>query len=370
MTDLIPSPSLHTWIPGELITKDSLNANIRDVQKFLAYPPVTIVTRSAAQSIPNTTNTAVIFDTEYADVDGMFNAPSANLTVQRPGVYAIQFQPHFAPNAVGMRQGQIELNGTPVAATAMPYASPHDTFLNVSAVVACNTGDLIQGFVYQSSGAALNSGNQPSYGAPRMTVRLLSTAAIDVAAPINGTTAAPPAPTSSTPPSKTPTKHTVTFAATWSRSYNGSGNNISRAECYQGGDSPHTYNGNSRSLFGFNYNSIKSTLAGATNVSATLTFKVAHTWNNSGSPFYVTGHNLASAPATWGGASLLGHTPTIPAGRVYTYSLSSAAATRFQQGTYKGLGFGPAPSTSLSYYGYTYGAGQSGAPYLTFTYWK
>lgn len=371
--NLTPAPALDTWTPGDLITADKMNANVRDAQKFLAYAPVTIVTRAAAQSIPLTTQTAVTFDTEVIDVDGMFNAPSPNLTIQRPGVYSIQFQADFAANATGIRSGQITLNGTMVASYGSQTSGSGDSLYNLTAIVACNTGDVIQGTIWQGSGGALNTGNAP-YGAPRMTIRLLSVAAIDVATPTN-TNPKAPAPTGSKTGSTNPTKHTATFKASWSRTYDG--NNSTTWDdsklCYQGGDNANTSRGNTKSLVGFNYNSIKSTLAGATNITATLTFKVYHTWYNAGSPIYIVMHNYTSKPGSYSTShtpSAAGHTPQVAAGHTYTFKLGSNAIWGLQNGVYTGVGFGPAPSTSLSYYAQMYGATQSGAPYLTFTYYK
>jgi hypothetical protein len=367
--DLIPTPSLDTWTDGQLITYDWLNRNVRDVQRFLAYAPLTIVQRLAAQSIAANVNTPITFDTEITDVDSMFTGPSSHLVAQRQGVYAIQFQAHFVSNATGLRASHIAINDS--AAWVSSYnneaANGVDTLLNCSAIVPLDVGDTISGWVWQDSGGSLSSGST-GYSAPRLSCRLVSTSFADL-----NTGAATPPP--ATPPTGSkPTKHTATFGAVWSRSFagNGSTRHDDPGVCYQGGDTAHTYNGDQKSLIGFNYNAIHSALAGATNVTGTFNAKILHCWFNSGSPIYPTYHTYSSKPGTWAQANVksMGHTGSIRPGTVNTFNLSAAAVAGFQNGTVKGMGFGPAPTTSLNYYAYMCGATSSPVPTLTFTYWK
>src|SRR4249920_1851458 len=108
---LNPSPQLDTWVAGQLASADYFNKNVRDVQRFLAYAPLCIVMRNATQSIADSVQATVTWDTETIDTDGWFTAPSTNLVCQRAGVYGIQYQTYFANALAGIRSGHITVNG-------------------------------------------------------------------------------------------------------------------------------------------------------------------------------------------------------------------------------------------------------------------
>ena len=364
----IPTPSLDTFTSGQLLTADLLNANVRDVQRFLAYAPLTIVQRAAAQSIADSAQATITWDTEVVDVDGMFNSPSTNLTVQRPGVYAIQFEPLFVANGNGaIRSGHIAINGTWVSSANNAPSGTDPTALNMSAIVALNTGDVVTGMVFQNSGGALNVGTL--YNAPRMSVRLMSTANLDV----NFTNATPPA--SKPPTAHVPTSFTKTYQATWSRTFDGD-NTVTWDDspyCYQGFYDNNR--GNTRSLVGFNSAAIRNDLKGASNIHVYFVFKVAHSYYNSGMTALIGTHNYSSKPSTWSGATVNERQKSrssCSAGHVYTIDLGKNTwyGWAFQNNVIKGMAFGPGPNTNRTYYGYSYGASQGGKPYLRITYTK
>lgn len=379
MSNLIPSPVLGTWQTGQLVTADWLNENIRDVQKFLAHAPLTIVTRNASQSIATATNTAVQFDTEVIDVDGMFSAPSTDIVVQRPGVYAIQFESHMQGSTAGsIRAAHIAINasGNWMGSSNNAPASSA-TCLNAAAIAALNVGDRVQAYVYQNSGGALVAGS--AYNAPRLSIRLISTAQLDIdyANPVQGGGTNPKPPPSAPPTGHTPTNYTKTYSATWSRSYASDGSTRwdDSAYCYQGNYPG--YGGNQRSLVGFNDTAIRADLAGATNIRVKFTFKVNHSYWNSGMGVCVGAHNYSAKPSTWATGVNAMCAPdqkrvySASAGNSYTVDFGVGwEGWAFQNNVIKGMAFGPAPDTGLTYYGYMYGATQGGKPYLTISYTK
>jgi hypothetical protein len=366
LSELYGYPVPDTWVDGQTVTADWLNTNIRDSQLFLAYAPLTMVYRSSTQSIPSGSQAKVTFDTEVIDVNNMFSPPSTDIIVQSPGVYEIQFNIYMSgtSSAGSIRASHIGINGNWIGSNNDAPANGTATSLNCASVAALAKGDVINGYVYQDSGVALTvgGGNQ----APRLAARLLSTAQLDSSLT---TVTVPP----STPPTSTSaTWHSTSFGAAWSRSYINT--NYPRwddpAYCYQGVYPG--YGGNQKSLVGFNYSAIQSTLAGAANITGTFNFKVAHSYWNAGMTAVIGSHNSASKPATWPagvderqmskGSCVAGHT--------YSIALKPWHCWAFQNNVIKGMAFGSAPSSSLTYYGFMYGAGQGGAPYLTFTYYK
>lgn len=363
-------PIPDTWVADQALTADALNRNIRDSQQFLAYSPTTIVTRTATQSIANNTAVNIIYDTEIIDTDNMFTSPSANVTIQRPGIYSIQHTASFAANATDLRATHISVNGVEVAAAGGYASTTSVTNQGCSVVLALNAGDVITTNVFQFSGGALNI-----IAETRLSIRLISTAALNlVFDPTTGTsTGSTPTPPKSKPPTAhVPTKFTSAFGATYSRTFDGDNTTTwdDSGYCYQGRYDSNR--GNTRSLVGFNFASIESALAGATRITGTFVFKVQHAYYNSGLTAVIGSHNYAAKPATWASNRVFTNQirrGSCVAGHTYTVNLTGWQCWAFQQGVITGMAFGPGPSTSRTYYGYMYGAG--GAPAsLHFTYYK
>lgn len=364
LSQLYGYPVPDTWISGQTVTADWLNRNIRDSQKFLAFAPLTILSRNASQSIPTGTNTAVTWDTEIVDTDNMISVPSSNITIQSPGVYSLQFNADYSANTTGARQIYITLNGNIVTQNGGFAASSNDTGLVCSTILALAPGDVIQGVCYQSSGSSLNLTTAPA--STRMSIRLISTAQLDV----TFSTVTPP---SSSHPSKTPTKHTTTFKSTYSRTFDGSNATTwdDSKYCYQG--LVDWQRGNTKSVVGFNFATIESTLAGATKMSGTFHFYPMHSYYGSGYTARIGSHNYASKPSTWNPSKAFSSQiwrSGCVAGKWVSVNLTSWQLWAFQQGVITGMIFGPGASTSKVYYGYCAGGTMAAKPYLTISYYK
>ena len=374
LSEIYGYPVPDTWVQGSNITADALNRNIRDSQLFLAYAPFTLVYRNAVQAIANATQTKIAFDSEIIDIDNMFAAPSTDLIIARPGVYGIQLNIAFAgSNAGTVRAAHIGVNGNWIASHNDAPCLTAQTILGCSVITSLNAGDIVNGYVYQDSAAALNAGG--ASGAPRIGVRLLSTAATTlVYTPTGGGSSSGAKPPPSKPPtSHTPTKHVTTYYATWSRTFisTGATRYDDNASCYQGAYPG--YGGNQRSLVGFNYGQIESDLAGAQNISVVFGFRPAHSYWNAGCTAIIGSHNYTAKPGSWAAGNVWVNQISkgnCQADHNYTVNLSSWHAWALQNGTITGMAFGPAPSTDLTYYGFMYGATQGGKPYLTITYYK
>jgi hypothetical protein len=370
---MIVTPASDTWTANQLVNADQLNANIRDAQQFLIYAPLTIVTRAAAQTVING-DSVIIWDNEIIDTDGTFTAPSTDIVVQRPGVYALQMQSQFPNNNTGSRSAKISINGVDFAIAKNMSANGRYTCINAACIAALAKGDIINGKVYQDSGISLSIGNSSPPGMPRLAMRLISVAAIDIdytdpSAPVTK----PPVPPSSPPPTgKIPVKHVTSYNALWSRTFNGDGSTTwdDSAHCYQGFYDSNR--GNTKSVIGFDYAAIQTALTGATNISVTFSFRPAHTYSFAGATILIDATAWTAKPSTWASTRNfpLMQKSACKANTNYTVSLPSGVGAKFQKGGYLGMGFGPAPSTDRNYYAYMNGATESGRPSLTFTYWK
>lgn len=164
---------------------------------------------------------------------------------------------------------------------------------------------------------------------------------------------------------------TKKWYATWSRSYEG--DNSTRFD-----DSPYMYQGQisggpgiQKSLAGFDYNNIRATLAGETEIlEVYITVKNAHARWNKGLYVFVGSHNYSSKPSTWSGATVQERRWrkwVVENGSV-TINAGTSFGNQLKAGTMKGIGIGPDSDTDN--YGYFFGASHSARPYITIKYRK
>lgn len=126
----------------------------------------TVVYKSAVQSIPNNTGTAITFDLEEDDDTGMHDTVTNNtrLSATSPGKYIACALADFVPNATGLRYIEVKKNaagaiasGTNIGYATMPVNSAAvDTDLVIARRVNMVTGDYLEMFAVQTSGGSLN----------------------------------------------------------------------------------------------------------------------------------------------------------------------------------------------------------------------
>jgi len=116
------------------------------------------VYKSAVQSIPDSTNTAIQFNTVRYDTDGMFDSvTNTRITFKAAGKYSIGGCIEFAAIGPGatLKFVQILLNGTTILAkNNIDNAGTFASTLSTEYIFAQN--DYIELIVWQNSGAALN----------------------------------------------------------------------------------------------------------------------------------------------------------------------------------------------------------------------
>ena len=156
--------SPRTWVAGELLTAALLNAHVRD--NLLAIAGTTghvgaRVFHSVAQSIANSTVTALAFNSERYDTDAFHDtsASTSRLTVPSglDGKYLITGTLQFAANATGSRVVSVRLNGTTtIAQHRGPGFSGDPTDLSIVTVYDLVASNYVELVVSQNSGGALN----------------------------------------------------------------------------------------------------------------------------------------------------------------------------------------------------------------------
>jgi len=129
------------------------------------YPFSTVAIRvqiSTNQSIPNATWTALSFDAiiteeKPATTSQWSSGSPTRLICRLPGYYLVNAHVRFAANATGARGINLMKNGVGVTATIIAAFSEHDPHIQCSAIVKLDTGDYVESYCYQNSGAALDA---------------------------------------------------------------------------------------------------------------------------------------------------------------------------------------------------------------------
>jgi hypothetical protein len=165
------------WALGDPIESSKLQ-EMCDVETWLmgggsSAKPICKLGHSLAQSIANTTDTALTWNTELYDPRGMHSTSSNPTRVTPPdaGIYIVQAVVAFFANTTGSRELYFRVNGTDedpgmnVAATTSATRA-----LCISGMFFLNgTTDYIEAMVRQDSGGALNTALDRS--APRFSVK-------------------------------------------------------------------------------------------------------------------------------------------------------------------------------------------------------
>jgi hypothetical protein len=161
----VPVP--HTFVDGVYSTSEA-NTYLRDPLLFLQTPPMAELRQTAAQSIPNGTFTALLFDTSDVDKDYLVatnaghstSSNTSRYTARFPGWYQCSGGVSIAANAVGVRGAYWYVNGSPLNGTESmgtnSGATNHGTVPRTKHIYL-NIGDYVELFCYQTSGGALNT---------------------------------------------------------------------------------------------------------------------------------------------------------------------------------------------------------------------
>jgi hypothetical protein len=127
-------------------------------------PTLCYATGSAAQAIPNTAYTSLLWNISQIDHTGLHSTATDTdrIYIKEAGTYQISAQFYFAANAVGYRIGRILKNGATLNRTTVSApvnsAGVASTFSS-QIVNAAVPGDYYSVEVYQNSGGALDHGN-------------------------------------------------------------------------------------------------------------------------------------------------------------------------------------------------------------------
>ncbi len=157
----VPLP--HLFAVGEVVTADNINTYNSGIT-FVENQPLCVMYQVGVQSIPNTTVTAVIFDTNEVDT---YNGHSlvtnpTRYTAQVAGWYQLSGVGAFAANVTGYREAAWNKNGAAIPASASLVMAV--TATGVGTLVPAPTrsvflalNDYVELVVQHNSGAGLNT---------------------------------------------------------------------------------------------------------------------------------------------------------------------------------------------------------------------
>jgi hypothetical protein len=118
------------------------------------------VSNSAAISVPNTTFTALTFDTEQLDTDGyhstVTNTSRITIPAGKTGKFSINGAVTWNANATGDRYLTLRLNGNAIGSQLHMGTAAGKNFGIFETIYSLDAGDYIELFAYQASGGSLD----------------------------------------------------------------------------------------------------------------------------------------------------------------------------------------------------------------------
>lgn len=152
---------------GYVASAANWNEIVNDVLWLGNDMPHARVYNTANLAIPNSTITALTFNSERYDTGGCHSTASntSRLTVPSGGggVYHLGASVNFASNATGTRAAAIRLNGATTLANVEVGAQSGTLGLVVSCDYKLSAGDYVEVTVYQASGGSLNVTTNSSF---------------------------------------------------------------------------------------------------------------------------------------------------------------------------------------------------------------
>lgn len=161
-----------TFVAGDILEAAQLNVlgendeYLYGVAQGVTFSGVEL-TRAAATSIPNTTDTTITWSAEISDLGGWYTSgtdivvPAGAIPAGFTTIAAIAWvRGQFAANGTGYRTMRLSVNGTPTIAPTFPGISGDTAVVAYSyPILGLEAGDVITVDAYQNSGGSLNVSN-------------------------------------------------------------------------------------------------------------------------------------------------------------------------------------------------------------------
>lgn len=159
-------PASNPTLDNQAVRKAYVDTQVAD-----SVIPSARVYNSANISIPNNAATALTFNSERWDTDGIHSTTTntGRLTCVTAGIYSIFGHIRFAANATGIRSVFIRLNGTTIIGSQLNHqSSAAIAELSIVTHYVLAVGNYVELMVYQNSGGALSvdavGNSSPEFG--------------------------------------------------------------------------------------------------------------------------------------------------------------------------------------------------------------
>lgn len=155
-------------VTGTATSSTAFGIPVANDCNFLIAPPIFLGYQSAAQSIPDSTYTAVTFDTEIVDSYSGHSTTTntSRYTAQVAGYYDVVGKVGFVTSGTGRRIGTLYVNGAELGYTRTEQTPSGTAASNTTCIalapVFLNVNDYVELFAFQSSGAPLNTSATPT----------------------------------------------------------------------------------------------------------------------------------------------------------------------------------------------------------------
>jgi hypothetical protein len=167
-----------TAVAGAILTAVQWNSNVRDGINYIITPPLVIVRQNSAQTIANITWTAITWNTEIVNRDGM-HSTSVNptrFTINTPGFYHCKSILAWTQSSSNVRASKYATNGSTESRGASSQAAGNLTVGQMlDATIYYNTGDYAEVYGYHSSGGSTTTATLSDFDS-MMSLQWISTA--------------------------------------------------------------------------------------------------------------------------------------------------------------------------------------------------
>ena len=174
-------PSFRTWSTGEIVRAAYFNGNVRDAGNFFLSVPTCECRQTIAQSIPDSSGTAISFNRNDIDTDSGHDTVnnSSTYVARTPGRYQVQGGMSLAAHAdTNARQVEIDLNGDSVNGSDVcvsGFSADNIRLETRLKFIFMNSGDGVSISIFQASGVSLNTVVGSASQQPNMSVRWVGT---------------------------------------------------------------------------------------------------------------------------------------------------------------------------------------------------
>jgi hypothetical protein len=151
-----------TAVAGSVLTASFLNTNVRDNLNYLygsasGTAPGFAARANAVTSIPNSTETTVVFQVADQNIDSMLATSTGVATLPRTGLWLLTAQIEFASNATGNRGLHLVTSSGLGPYSWVTAAVDNAGKISAGTVLLLNSGTTVSAKAIQTSGGALNT---------------------------------------------------------------------------------------------------------------------------------------------------------------------------------------------------------------------